>query len=113
MLYIQQFANINGVSQTKDTWWQAICESEGVMEPVNGSWVEALCRAKGVNNVSNGTWVQALVESMGIAFNGTWLQSLAEGGSFVGIAFRDRIIADNGTVDGYNCFILKLKDIRI
>lgn len=111
MLYIQQFANLNGVFQTKDTWWQAICESQGVYEPVNGSWVQALAQAKGANNVSNGTWVQALAEVMGITLNGTWLQSLAEQGSFRGVAYRSRVIADGGRVEGYVCFINSIKNI--
>ena len=111
MFYIQQFANLNGVYQTKDTWWQAICESQGIYEPVNGSWVQALAQSKGANNVSNGTWVQALAEAMGIALNGTWLQSLGEQGSFRGAAFRSRVVADSGTIEAYICLINKLKDI--
>ena len=111
MLYIQQFANLNGVYETKDTWWQAICENEGIAEPVNGSWVQALCEAKGFDNVSNGTWVQALVEGLGITQRGTWLQSLAEEGSFVGVTFRDRVISDGGVVESFSCFCNTLKNI--
>lgn len=111
MLYIQQFANLNGVYETKDTWWQAICESQGIYEPVNGSWVQALAESQGATDVSNGTWVQALAEAMGIALNGTWLQSLAEQGSFKSYAFKSRVIADGGTVEGYICLINSLKVI--
>ena len=111
MLYIQQFANINGVFQTKDNWWQAICESRGIYEPVNGSWVQAFAQAQGITNVSNGTWVQAIVEKFGITQRGTWLQSLAEEGSFKGMAYRDRVIADSGLIEGFNCFCNTLKYI--
>ena len=111
MLYIQQFANLNGVYETKDTWWQAICESQGIYEPVIGSWVQALAQSQGASDVSNGTWVQALAEVMGIGLNGTWLQSLAEQGSFKSYAFKKRVIDDGGRVEGYICLINKLKDI--
>ena len=85
MIWIQEFAELNGVTQpVNGSWIQAICEAEGITEPVNGTWIEALARNKGATEPYNGSWWAALAVALGITqtSNGTWIQALAENGTF-------------------------------
>lgn len=83
--YIQQFAELNGVSVSNGNWIQAICEAEGITQPVNGTWIEALARNKGATAPVNGSWIQALCYALGITntVNGTWIAALAQSGLFL------------------------------
>ena len=114
-IYIQDFANLNGVTDTQSTWLQAICEANGVMNPVNGTWIEALARFMGATAPYNGTWAEALVKEMGLPFNGTWMQSLAENG-FISIteanSYQARVLADSGIVEGFTCFTNKIRFLK-
>lgn len=85
MIWIQEFAELNGVTQpVNGSWIQAICEAEGITQPVNGTWIEALARNKGATEPYNGSWWAALAVALGITqtSNGTWIQALAENGTF-------------------------------
>jgi hypothetical protein len=113
--YIQQFANLNGVTNTQSTWLQAICEAQGVTNPVNGTWIEALARFMGATDTYNGTWQEALVHEMGLPFKGTWAQSLADSGLiFIQEAtdYQTRIVADSGIVEGYVCLSNKIRFLK-
>ena len=111
-LYIQRFANINGVTSTQSTWLQAICEANGIMNPVNGTWIEALARFEGATAPYNGTWQEALVKEMGLTLNGTWMQTLAEQG-FINLVeatnYQTRVLAAAGVVEGLTCFTNKIR----
>ena len=85
MIWIQEFAGLNGVTQpVNGSWIQAICEAEGITQPINGTWIEALARNKGATATVNGSWINALAVALGITqtSNGTWIQALAENGTF-------------------------------
>ena len=114
-IYIQDFANLNGVTDTQSTWLQAICEANGVMNPVNGTWIEALARFMGATDVVNGTWEQALVNVMGLSLNGTWMQTLADQG-FISVteanSYQTRVLADSGIVEGFTCFTNKIRFLK-
>ena len=114
-IYIQDFANLNGVTSTQSTWLQAICEAQGITEPVNGTWIEAFARFMGATAPYNGTWAEALVKEMGLPFNGTWMQSLAENG-FISIteanSYQTRVLADSGIVEGFTCFTNKIRFLK-
>lgn len=110
--YIQRFANLNGVTSTQSTWIQAICEANGIMNPVNGSWIEALARFEGASVPYNGTWAEALVREMGLTLNGTWMQTLAEQGLLSltqANSYQTRVLADGGVVEGFTCFTNKIR----
>ena len=114
-IYIQDFANLNGVTSTQSTWIQSICESQGITAPVNGSWFEALARSMGATAPVNGTWEQALVTAMGLTLNGTWMQTLAEQGALTlaeAIAYQVRVIAAGGIVEGYTCLTNLLRILK-
>jgi hypothetical protein len=114
-VYIQRFANLNGVTDTQTTWIQAICEAQGVTSPVNGTWIEALARKLGATGTINGTWGEALVKTMGLPFKGTWAQSLADSGLiFIQEAtdYQTRVEAASGIVEGYVCLTNKLRFLK-
>lgn len=104
--WIQQFAELNGVTQpVNGSWIQAICESEGITQPVNGTWIEALARNKGATEPYNGSWWAALAIALGITevSNGTWIQALAEDGAFsapLGVLFQNEFTSANWTKVG-------------
>ena len=110
--YIQQFANLNGVTNTQSTWLQALCEANGIINPVNGTWIEALARFEGATAPYNGTWQEALAREMGLTLNGTWMQTLAEQGLIVlaeATSYQSRVIAAGGVVEGFTCFTNKIR----
>jgi hypothetical protein len=114
-VYIQRFANLNGVTDTQSTWLQAICEANGIMNPVNGSWIEALARFEGATDPYNGTWAEALVRVLGLELNGTWMQTLAENGLLVLPeinAYVTRVQAASGIVEGYVCLTNKIRFLQ-
>jgi hypothetical protein len=114
-IYIQRFANLNGVYDTQSTWIQAICEANGIMNPVNGSWIEALARFEGATGPVNGTWQEALVKTLGLELNGTWMQTLAESGLLVineVNAYKTRVEAAGGIVEGYVCLTNKIRFLQ-
>jgi len=113
--YVQRWANLNGVNDTQSTWLQALCEANGITNPVNGTWIEAIARFMGATVPVNGTWEQAIVEVMGLTLNGTWMQTLAEQGYLTNAeatAYQVRVLADSGIVEGYSCLSNKLSILK-
>lgn len=83
MIHLQTWANLNGVTETDNTWIQAICESLGITQP-NGTWWQSLSEYLGENEPVNGSWVQAICRALNITepVNGTWIEALANNGIF-------------------------------
>lgn len=113
--YAKIWANLNGIDNTQSTWIQAICEANGITQPVNGTWIEALARFMGATDTYNGTWLEALVHVMGLSLNGTWMQTLSEQGFFTLLEatnYRTRVLADGGIVEGFTCLTNALRFLK-